>query len=52
MTAAKEPSKIKIEDQLNKHFESKNWICDTTYAFEKYGFKTKIGIQEGIKKLK
>lgn len=26
------------------------WICDTTYAEEKYGFKTKYSIESGIQK--
>jgi nucleoside-diphosphate-sugar epimerase len=40
-----------VEKKLNllKPFESNFWVCDTTYAWQKYKFKTQYDIYAGIK---
>lgn len=41
---------VEIQEQMAKDFESEVWVCDTTYAREKYQFEIqydlKLGIQE------
>jgi nucleoside-diphosphate-sugar epimerase len=41
---------VTFENKLAKQFESNIWVCDTSYAFEKYGFKTQFSLEQGIKK--
>ena len=36
---------------MAKSFENDVWVCDTTYAEEKYGFKIEYDIDSGIRKL-
>jgi nucleoside-diphosphate-sugar epimerase len=40
---------VKLEGHMAKAFESEIWICDTTYAKEKYKFEIKYSLEEGIK---
>jgi nucleoside-diphosphate-sugar epimerase len=40
---------IKYVDKMSKNFESTVWVCDTTYAKEKYSFETEYSLEEGIK---
>lgn len=42
------PDNITIKDGLSKSFEFKTWICDTSYAKNKYGFTTQYSLEEGI----
>ncbi|HET8688293.1 MAG TPA: NAD(P)-dependent oxidoreductase [Methanosarcina sp.] len=46
VTGKKAP--VKYEEKLSKAYESKTWVCDTTYAKEQYGFETQISLEEGI----
>lgn len=41
---------VEYVDNMAKSFESEIWICDTTYAKEKYGFETSFTLESGIKK--
>jgi nucleoside-diphosphate-sugar epimerase len=43
-----EPKNITFKKGLSKTFESKIWVCDTTYAKDKYNFKTEYSLREGI----
>lgn len=45
------PECINIKNDIVKSFEHHTWICDTSYAFEKYNFKTKYSLEDGIKDL-
>ena len=40
---------VTYEDRLNKAYESKYWVCDTSYAKNQYGFKTEYTLEMGIK---
>lgn len=40
---------VKKVNQLSKKFESKVWVCDTSYALEKYKFECQYNIIDGIK---
>ena len=42
------PRHIQIVDGMAKAFESKVWICDTSYAEHKYNFKTQYSLKQGI----
>jgi nucleoside-diphosphate-sugar epimerase len=42
-------SPITYEPGFSKHYESKIWCCDTSYAQSEYGFKTEYSLEEGIK---
>ncbi len=46
VTGKKAP--VTYEEKLSKAYESKIWICDTSYAKEQYGFETQISLEEGI----
>lgn len=39
---------VTYEPTYNKPFESDVWVCDTTYAYEKYGFQTKFNLKQGV----
>jgi len=41
---------IEFVETMVKSFESEVWLCDTTYAYEKYGFKSLFTIRDGIEK--
>lgn len=42
-------SKINWESSdQKKSYDSNCWVCDTTYSREKYGYKTKINLIEGL----
>jgi nucleoside-diphosphate-sugar epimerase/predicted O-methyltransferase YrrM len=41
---------IKYSPTLSKPYESKTWVCDTSYAKEKYGFSTEYNLETGIRK--
>lgn len=45
------PNNIIIKNGLSKSFESKTWICDTSYAKNKYGFETEYSLDQGIEDL-
>ena len=40
---------IEIIKKMNKAYESDVWVCDTTYAKEKYNFEVKFTLEDGIK---
>jgi len=40
---------VELVSGMAKSFESEVWVCDTTYAKEKYGFETQYDIESGIK---
>jgi nucleoside-diphosphate-sugar epimerase len=42
------PDCITINNDLAKSFESKTWVCDTTYAKERYSFIPKYSLKDGI----
>jgi nucleoside-diphosphate-sugar epimerase len=48
ITGKKAP--VEIIDTMVKVYESDVWICNTTYAKEKYNFEVKYGLNDGIKK--
>jgi nucleoside-diphosphate-sugar epimerase len=39
---------VTYEPGLGKAYESNVWCCDTKYAIEQYGFKTKFTLEQGI----
>lgn len=39
---------VEINTKMNKNFESDIWICDNTYAKEKYNFLCEYNIESGI----
>jgi nucleoside-diphosphate-sugar epimerase len=39
---------ISLVKKMRKAFESDLWVCDTTYAKEKYNFETTIDLNSGI----
>ena len=41
---------VKYEHKFNKTFETSVWCCDTTYAYQQYGFETQISLEQGIEK--
>jgi UDP-glucuronate 4-epimerase len=41
---------VEYVETMAKTFESEVWLCDTSYAFEKYGFKCEYSIEQGIAK--
>ena len=41
---------VEKKETLQKLFESNFWVCDTTYAWQKYKFKTRLSVDEGIVK--
>lgn len=43
-----ESKNVTFKKGLSKTFESKTWVCDTTYAKEKYNFETKYSLKDGI----
>jgi dTDP-glucose 4,6-dehydratase len=40
---------VTYEAGFSKHYESKIWCCDTSYAQSQYGFKTQFNLDQGIK---
>ena len=40
---------VEIVNTMAKAFESEIWVCDTSYAKEKYDFEVKYTLEEGIK---
>jgi len=40
---------VEIVPSMAKEFESEVWLCDTTYAKEKYGFETTYTLEQGIR---
>ena len=40
---------IEIINKMNKAYESDIWVCDTTYAKEKYNFEVKYSLEDGIR---
>lgn len=42
------PKCIEIKHSMAKSFESKTWLCDTTYAKQQYNFTAKYSLDEGI----
>lgn len=40
---------VNYVEGFSKHYESKIWCCDTSYAQHQYGFKTKYSLDEGIR---
>jgi nucleoside-diphosphate-sugar epimerase len=40
---------VEVVPSMAKEFESKVWLCDTTYAKEQYGFETVYTLEQGIK---
>ena len=40
---------VEVIETMAKSFESEVWICDTTYAKEKYNFEVEYSLEEGIK---
>ena len=47
----KRDPKITIYNYMNKNFESEVWVCDKTYALQKYNFKCEFTIEDGLKDL-
>lgn len=47
-TILKKDPKITICNYMDKNFESEVWVCDKTYALQKYNFKCEYSIQDGI----
>jgi nucleoside-diphosphate-sugar epimerase len=43
-----EPKNISFKEGLSKTFESKVWVCNTTYAKNKYNFETEYSLKAGI----
>lgn len=43
--------KYNINNSYIKSYDSENWVCDPTYAKERYGFTCKYTLEAGIKKL-
>lgn len=43
--------KYKIKDEILKHEINKYSLCDNSYAYRKYGWKPKISIEEGMKRV-
>lgn len=41
---------VDFKNNMNKPFESNAWVCDPSYALERYKFKTKISLEDGIRK--
>ncbi len=41
---------VEFIESMAKTFESEVWLCDTSYAFERHGFKTEYSIEQGITK--
>jgi len=41
---------VEKKENLQKLFESNFWVCDTTYAWQKYKFKTGFSVEAGISK--
>lgn len=39
---------VKLENKMAKRYENDIWFCDTTYALNKYQFKTEISLEQGI----
>jgi nucleoside-diphosphate-sugar epimerase len=39
---------IKLHNKLSKSFESATWICNTSYAYKQYNFKTEFALEKGI----
>jgi len=39
---------VEKKESLSKIFESNFWVCDTTYAWQKYKFKSIVDIHTGI----
>lgn len=39
---------VEVVPSMAKEFESEVWLCNTTYAKEKYGFETKYTLAQGI----
>ena len=44
-----EVAPVDYQEKLAKAYESNVWICDTTYAKEKYGFEVEYSLEQGIK---
>jgi nucleoside-diphosphate-sugar epimerase len=40
---------VELVHSMAKEFESEVWLCDTSYAKEKYNFKTTYTLEEGIR---
>lgn len=43
-----EPKNISFKKGLSKTFEPTTWVCDTTYAKNKYNFETQYSLKQGI----
>jgi nucleoside-diphosphate-sugar epimerase len=39
---------VEVVASMAKNFESEVWLCDTSYAKEKYGFSTRYTLEDGI----
>lgn len=42
------PNCINVDARMVKSFESKTWLCNTTYAKDVYNFSTKFTLRDGI----
>jgi nucleoside-diphosphate-sugar epimerase len=40
---------VEVVPAMAKEFESEVWLCDTTYAKEKYNFETVYTLEQGIR---
>jgi nucleoside-diphosphate-sugar epimerase len=39
---------VEVVPSMAKEFESEVWLCNTTYAKERYGFETTYTLEQGI----
>lgn len=45
----KKSAPVEFVETMAKNFESNIWLCDTSYAYEKYKFRTEYSLENGIK---
>jgi nucleoside-diphosphate-sugar epimerase len=39
-----------VRSETKKPYDSMSWVCDTTYAREKYGYKPKVDLRTGLER--